>query len=378
MISARRLSRNVAFRTLAMCLRDLCKFTSFVLALYSLLLGLSTQAAAQTLVITGPLTSTLQTATPTIMLRALNIPVSQRPLRFTVYFTRNSTGDSPFTDTVSVLVNDSTASLLVSKLVPSNVVLYIKARVIQPDGQLYESQILGPYQTPRWLTLIGPDSGKGNPRKPTFRWSSAKVDASFGVWKYDLQILTQPPNGPPRVELATSGLTDTIFVPNDELRANTPYKWQVHASLAHGEEVTENSISSFVITDPTLPTTTLLYQNFPNPFPSVRSFTTCFWFDIGAAGGVVSLDVLDFRGNLVRRIIDPQQTTNAQGIFFAQPFLPGSYGRGAFGAQNGCDNRFVWDGTATDGRTVPRGIYFLRLLVAGSAPSFKKIVFLGR
>ena len=322
------------------------------------------EGRAQSVVLDGPAGSVLTTATPRINARLLNIAVTQRPIRFTLYVTRNSTGDSPFIDTVGVDSPDSIASLLVTKLLPSEATVYWKVRATLPDGRIFESEIAGPKQSPRWLTLIKPNSPQGDPfttRRPKFVWSSAKVDPTFGRWKYDIQLLN---NG--ASQLTASGLTDTTFTPSDELQANAPYRWQVHASLAHGEEATEKSISSFLITDPSLPTTTLLYQNFPNPFPSPASQVTCFWFDVGAGGATITLDVLDLRGNLVRNIVP------------TAPFAAGTYGRGAEGTGTNCSNRFVWDGTANDGRTIPRGVYLLRFIANSTGATYKKIVFNGR
>ena len=322
------------------------------------------RADAQTVIIAGAREGVLQTATPRVTVRALGISLLQRPLRFTLYVTRNSTGDNPYTDSVTVTSADTITSILVSKLLPSNAIVYLKARVTQPGGGVTDSEILGPFQSPRWLTLLFPNSPLGDQfdtRRPKLIWQSAKVDPVFGAWKYDLQILNAG-----RTEQAASGISDTTFVPSDELQANAPYRWQVHAMLPHGEEASEQSIATFLIVDPSLPTTTLLYQNFPNPFPSAIAFSTCFWFDIGAGGARVTLDVLDLRGNLVRNIVP------------GASFASGTFGRGTSGRGSNCDNRFVWDGTASDGRSVPRGIYLLRFIANGGSPAFKKIVFLGR
>jgi hypothetical protein len=113
------------------------------------------------------------------------------------------------------------------------------------------------------------------------------------------------------------------------------------------------------------PAATLLYQNFPNPFPSATSVTTCVWFDL-AEGGPTSLEVHDLRGNRVRRIFP------APGESAALP--AGRYGRGPGGA--GCDGRFTWDGTGSDGRRVPSGVYLLRLRTTDDA-LVRKIVFTG-
>jgi hypothetical protein len=114
------------------------------------------------------------------------------------------------------------------------------------------------------------------------------------------------------------------------------------------------------------PAITLLYQNFPNPFPTASSATTCVWFDL-ARTGPASLDVHDLRGTRVRRLF-PRAGESAT--------LPaGRYGRGAGGS--GCDGRFTWDGTAEDGRRSPTGVYLLRL-TARDGSSVRKIVFTAR
>ena len=111
------------------------------------------------------------------------------------------------------------------------------------------------------------------------------------------------------------------------------------------------------------PPATLLYQNFPNPFPTATSATTCVWFDLAEAGPA-ALDVYDLRGNRVRRIF-PAPGGDAH-------LAAGRYGRGAGGS--GCDGRFTWDGAGEDGRRVPSGVYLLRLHARG-AEQVRKILF---
>lgn len=84
----------------------------------------------------------------------------------------------------------------------------------------------------------------------------------------------------------------------------------------------------------------------------------------------VSLDVLDLRGNLVKRIVPADDGVGR--------FDAGRYGRGAPGTSSNCDNRFVWDGTAADGRTVAPGVYLARFRTASGPPTYRKIVFNGR
>jgi len=115
------------------------------------------------------------------------------------------------------------------------------------------------------------------------------------------------------------------------------------------------------------PAVTLLYQNFPNPFPTGDTRVTCIWFDLNRTA-TVTLTVHDVRGNLVRQLLP-----NASSPQFLQP---GRYGRSTPTAESGCDPDLTWDGLADDGSTVPRGVYLIRLR-AGSAQSIKKAVFQG-
>jgi hypothetical protein len=116
------------------------------------------------------------------------------------------------------------------------------------------------------------------------------------------------------------------------------------------------------------PRATLLYQNFPNPFPTAESATTCVWFDLRDAADV-RLDVYDLRGNHVRSLVPAAEVGGV---------LPaGRYGRATPGGSSGCDPRFAWDGRASDGRTVPTGVYLLRMR-AGAVDMTRKMLYRGR
>jgi len=115
------------------------------------------------------------------------------------------------------------------------------------------------------------------------------------------------------------------------------------------------------------PPTTLLYQNFPNPFPAAGQDSTCIWFDLAETGSV-ELEILDLRGGPVRRFIP--------GRDFGEVLSGGRYGRGVPGGPP-CDPRLMWDGRADDGRVVPAGVYLYKL-TAGGVIQFRRIVFRGR
>ena len=118
-----------------------------------------------------------------------------------------------------------------------------------------------------------------------------------------------------------------------------------------------------------IPPINLLYQNFPNPFPSTASPVTCIWFDLAQRSEGVTLAIYDLRGRLVRTLV-PSATVSSK-------LEAGYYGRAASGPiASGCDPRFTWDGRGSDGSSVPPGVYLVRLHV-DDAWQTKKIIYRG-
>lgn len=115
------------------------------------------------------------------------------------------------------------------------------------------------------------------------------------------------------------------------------------------------------------PPRTLLYQNFPNPFPTPAATFTCIWFDLRATGPV-QLDIYDIRGTPIRRVFPIDRSGGV---------LPaGRFGRPT-SSGGPCDGQFIWDGRTSTGATVPPGVYLLRLRADGE-DQIKKMVFRGR
>jgi hypothetical protein len=218
------------------------------------------------------------------------------------------------------------------------------------------------------LTLIFPNAATGqtlDTRRPLFIWRSAAVPAPPGPWRYDLSIINVAA-GDVRV---ARGLADTTYSPPFDLETNTSYRWAVTARLTTGDSVRVSSRASFVIVDATAPLATLLYQNFPNPFPTPDSPTTCVWFDL-AIPSQVRLDLYDLRGSHVRSIIPNDEI---KGLL-----QPGRYGRASPAGNSGCDPRFSWDGRTRDGRYAPAGVYLLRFRAVGGVDEMRKVLFRGR
>lgn len=322
---------------------------------------------AQAVFLEGPPGQSFSSVTPSLAFRALGLGAG-RPVLVTIQLSTTLDFTSVVFDS-SFATPDTIVTVQITRPLPSNSALYMRATARAFAGPGYQSTVTGPYLVPTWLSLVDPNSPQGNSfsiRRPLFVWKSARVLPSVGPWRYDIELTS----GVGRPEIAAVGLTDTTFRPNIDLQANTSYRWSVRAWLPGGESMRQQSVATFVITDPPLPATTLLFQNFPNPFPSASSFFTCFWFDVGQGGAKVSLEVTDLRGVLVRRIVPA-----ADGV---SQFDAGRYGRGLPGSGSNCDNRYTWDGTATDGHVVAPGIYLARFTTDRGGATVRRIVFRGR
>lgn len=246
--------------------------------------------------------------------------------------------------------------------------LWFGIQMTAANGATADTNPIVPFVVPDWVTLLTLNSPQGTTireRRPRFAWVSPGAVSPPGPFVYDFSVL-RVDNGLAAVEVG--GLTETEYTPARDLDLNTPYRWRVIARLGPDSSVVE-SRSTFIVVDESIPTATLLFQNFPNPFPnsSVGIATTCIWFDLATAGEV-TLDVLDVRGHPVRNIVPGQG--------FPPTLEPGRYGRGESGGPGSCDQRLTWDGTASNGAHVPRGIYLLRL-VTPDGTFLKRVVYLG-
>ncbi|MEP6733474.1 MAG: hypothetical protein ABJE10_22710 [bacterium] len=271
----------------------------------------------------------------------------------------------------STKAGDDKPSFSMIKLLPENRDIYVEASVLDASGNSMGGTVtqFAGHTGPR-LEIVSPTGASGvvlSTRRPTFRWRSAKVSAPPGPWVYELSITETAT----QVTRSTPGITDTVFTYPVDLDASTSYRWKLVARLPAGlavDSVVALGSSTFTIQASDAVVKTLLYQNFPNPFPAASSQTTCFWFDLKNRAHV-ELTVHDLRGHRVRTIIPGELSSELD---------PGRYGRASEVNGTGCDPRLRWDGTADDGRVVPAGVYLLRFTVDGVSETMKKVLFLGR
>ena len=306
-------------------------------------------------------------AAPLIFVRAINFPPASAPFRVRLRLAL----DAGF----GLVVYDSTIAgdeprFGTTKLLPENRDIFAEATVVDRNGvAIGVARTPAGHTGPR-LRLVSPSGRSGVTfltRRPTFSWSSAPVSLPPGPWVYEF-FVTEVGTQVTRSHL---GIMDTVFTYPEDLDANTSYRWKVVARLPNGlpaDSAVVVAQSTFTIQPTDAVVRTLLYQNFPNPFPAPSSATTCFWFDLRIPTHV-ELTILDLRGHLVRTMIPGR--------------LSSDLGAGRFGRLNalnasGCDPALSWDGTSDTGRVVPPGVYLLRFKADGEAETIKKILFLGR
>ena len=314
--------------------------------------------------VVGPVdVDSIRELTPPFTINAMNFTAAEKPLtlRLLISTRADFTGPAVLDTTVA----GDTVTIRPSRALPEKQALWWRATATTALGENVNSPLYGSRAVAGWVRLVSPNSPNGTllqTRRPRFTWTALPVTEPPGPFTYDLNVISV---GTQRTVVALRSWPDTTFLPTSDLESNTSYRWEVVARLATGETSIAHSASTFVVTDQSSPLTTLLYQNFPNPFPTATTSTTCIWFDLHQVAAV-RLEIFDLRGHPVRRILRGSDM-----------LIPGRYGRGNSSDPSACDPAFAWDGTADDGRAVPPGVYLVRLQAPG-VETYRRILFRGR
>ena len=309
----------------------------------------------------APVTGPLSSVTPTFTWTVGTVPPSASPVTYQLRIARDSAG-VPLVDTT--LTNVTTYVLRIP-LKPGRPLLW-RVDATAATGDTASTGVIGPIAVPAWATLTAlsdPAGATTDSVQPTFTWTSPAIAGPPGPFTYDLFVQRV---SEPVPDFGVAGLTGTSFRIPEPLERNTAYHWYL---VTHGGSDTSLAASqgSFLVLDASTPSATLLYQNFPNPFPAAGRDSTCLWFDL-ATTGLVEVEILDLRGNSVRRFVP--------GPDFPPILTAGRYGRGPAGGAT-CDPRLMWDGRAGDGRLLPAGVYLYKVKAPGIV-LFKRIVFRGK
>jgi hypothetical protein len=310
------------------------------------------------IVISQPADTLLGAVTPTFAWAVPAAPAFALPMSFRLTVSRNGPGSAVALDT---LLTETTAVWQVPQRPGARLTFAVRATAA--DSATLQVTGGREYVAPPWADLLVLDDPAGltiRDIRPRLTWAPTPVSSPPGPYRYDVEIF-RADNGV--VDVRAPGLDTNAFTPGADLDYNTPYRWRVRSHLG-GDTATTESRGVFVVADESIPAVTLLFQNFPNPFPNPATgrVSTCIWFD-HARSGQVHLEILDLRGHLVRRLVGG--------------FLPaGRYGRPAVGSAGQCNADLAWDGRAEDGTWMPRGVYLIKLQTPDGT-FFKRAVFLG-
>jgi len=305
----------------------------------------------------GPLSS----ITPTFSWTVGTVPPSATPVTFRLRIARDSALTAPLVDT---LLNAETFDL--RRSLKPGLPLFWRVDATAATGETATTGLVGAIIVPAWATLTSLSNPAGvvtDSVQPTLTWTSPAVAAPPGPFSYDLFVQRVADN---LNEFGVAGLTGTSFRLPQPLEQNRAYRWFLVAHVGADTSLARSK-GTFLVVDGAVPTATLLYQNFPNPFPTAYRDSTCLWFDL-ATGGLVELSILDLRGSPVRRFVP--------GPDYPAILMAGRYGRGQAGGPI-CDPRLMWDGHADDGHLLPGGVYLAKLKAPGIVV-FKRIVFRGK
>ena len=314
----------------------------------------------------APLDSNLASITPTFAWDAGSPPAGTAPDTFRLQVAI----DTGFA-TVTLDTTVTGSSVTLPRAPQPNTRLYWRLTARSALGPSEAIRRVGPLVVPPWVTLLTLDAPGGESirdSQPLFAWHAPQVATPPGPLTFDLAVFPAAA-GPGSPAIAVRGLTDTTYRPGQPLERNLPYRWQIVAHLGPADSVVVTSSGTFLVLDQSAPATTLLFQNFPNPFPNraLGLTTTCIWFDVAAPGNV-RLEIFDLRGRLVRHLVPSSQLPGTLDV--------GRYGRPAGDAAGTCDARLAWDGKDDTGAYVRPGVYLYRLTAPGYQNT-KRIVFLG-
>ncbi|MGH7474828.1 MAG: S8 family serine peptidase [Longimicrobiales bacterium] len=305
---------------------------------------------------------TLSTLSPVFRWDVPLVHQTARPVR---YFLELAT-DSAFADVLyRDSVGDAFALPLRRGIRPTQRILW-RVVAVGANSATRVGPIGGPLRVPSWVRLISFNSTSGNfvpSARPTFVWSALPAPAPIGPLEFELHVL-DPTDGDIVQTMTTVG--DTTVTLADPLVVNQAYRWRVIARTQAGVADTTESVAPFVVVSEESPPATLLYQNFPNPFPGAApNGRTTLWFDL-AERASVQLTIHDLRGRLIRRLIPGPGCGPVE-------LDAGVYGRTMTSADPCVSTQ--WDGRDERGQLVPSGVYIARLR-AGGREHFIRLVFL--
>lgn len=295
-----------------------------------------------------------------------NVPTTH-PLGLPVTYLLEFAEDSLFQE---VVLKDSVVGTFARRLqepLPPESRLFWRIMARSTQGVSWATLSEGPILVPSWVALDvlnDPSGTQVADAQPEFRWTPVELSGQGGPLTFDLQVMLDREG---EIIQSYSGIEVNSFRIEEPLPFNLPLRWRVIAQARTGGVDTVSSSGPFVIISGANPPVTILYQNFPNPFPNASDgvWETHVWFDL-ATTSTVELSVYDMRGRLVRNLIPGMGCGSVE-------LPPGLYGREGGSPADPCTS-FSWDGNDERGRRASPGVYLLRLR-AGGVTEVRRVVF---
>jgi subtilisin family serine protease len=294
----------------------------------------------------------------------------EAPLRhpaISALFRLEIASDPAFTNVVYAdTIRDRTTLTMTRPLRPGSYFWRVVATAF--PGITRITPVAGPFVMPDWVRLTTLNLPQNPPQSstPTFTWQPLEASPPIGPLTFEVQVLNAQTG---RVVQTINAGTNTSVTPTNALAPNITYNWRVIARTAPQIGMADTTAGgNFLVDTDEHPPATLLYQNFPNPFPrpELALSETQIWFDV-TTRTEIDLAIYDLRGRLVKRLIPAEPSCGA--VFLE----PGQYGRGDDDSDACVLTR--WDGRAQSGEQVGRGVYILRLR-AGGTDQVKRIVYI--
>jgi hypothetical protein len=292
-------------------------------------------------------------------------PLINSVMRPVTYHVQVAT-DAAFTSIIFEDTVREASSLAARSALPPAPTLFWRVVATTPMG-VTRTSLHDQFRVPAWVqlqTLAGDQPTFSTTTQPQLTWLPLDAPAPIGPFTYDVEVINHTTNAV--VQRITNLTTPTARV-TEPLTPNQSFRWRVIAHTRTGQVDTVASVQPFVVATDDRPPATILYQNFPNPFPrlDLGTIDTRIWFDLAQAGPV-TLTVHDTRGRVVRRLIPAPgcaPVTLAAGV----------YGRsGQVLADENCI-LLHWDGTDDSGEKVGSGVYILRLQTTGAVLTKKML-----
>ncbi|HUF13682.1 MAG TPA: S8 family serine peptidase [Longimicrobiales bacterium] len=295
---------------------------------------------------------------------AWSVPVlhpAARPVLYRLQVAR----DRQFADVVFEETVVDAQVLTLSRPLPTEPSLWWRVVAETAPGVVRTSIPVGPFSMPPWVRLVTLNDPEGvfvSDATPLLVWDPLPAPSPIGPLEYDVEIIAA---GSSEVIQSITGITDTTALVTEPLPFNVPFRWRLIVRTAAGPVDTVQNAAPFVVVSSAAPPVTLIYQNFPNPFPRPGTSSTTIWFDVSRRTRV-SLAVYDLRGRLVRRLI-PDVRQGCTGD--RRQLDAGAYGRDG-------DPECVateWDGRTDAREVMPAGVYIIRLTTDQGSHSIRTL-----